>query len=207
MSVELPAWVDQRLKQYEQKFKLPYDDLKHMLIELYNLPFVQSDPQFKSDDMRYMWCLDVLHARLIQQKSVKEYTVIPFGATDVRMTKQGPVSRLYATIFDGNKRFNGVILFRGQMADMVKDIQLYYAYKVKLAKSLGGDNVFMATTFTRFDDGQPIPESVENYIANYLGIKKITIAETAQNLSRRIGDKFVDEFDLRVIEGRGDKVP
>jgi hypothetical protein len=148
-----------------------------------------------------MWCLDVLHARLIQQKSVKEYTIIPFGATDVKITKQGPVSRLYAMIFDGSKKFNGVILFRGQLADMVKDIQLYYVYKVKLAKSPSGDNVFLATTFTKFDNGQPIPESVENFIVNYLGIRKITIAETTQNLSRRVGDKFVDEFDMRAIEG------
>jgi len=199
--VELPAWVEQRLRQYEQRFKIPYDELKQKLLELYNLPFVQQDPQFKSDDMRFTWCLDVLHARLVQQKNVREYTVIPYGASDVRITKQGPVARLYAIIVDGNQRVNGVILFRGQLADAVKDVQLYYAYRTKLMRSPSGTNVFVATTFTRFEDGQPLPDTVENFITNYLGIRKILIAESAQNLSRRVGDKFVDEFDLRAIEG------
>jgi hypothetical protein len=199
--VELPPWVENKLKDYAQKFKVDYDTIKEMLLSLYNLPFVQTDPQFKSDDMRFTWCLDVLHARLVQQREVKEYLVIPYGATDVRITKQGPQARVYAIIFiDKEKRVNGVIVFRGQLAEMVRDIQLYYLYKVKLARMPTADNVFLATTLTKFDDGQPIPQPVPEFIQNILGIKKISIAESTKYLSRKI-DKFVDEFDLRAIEG------
>jgi len=201
MIVELPSWVESKLMEYSNKFRVDYDTLKDMLLNLYNLPFVQSDPQFKSDDMRFTWCLDVLHARLVQQKDVKEYLVIPYGATDVRITRQGPQARLYSLIFiSKEKRINGVIIFRGQLADMVKDIQLYYLYKVKLAKMPTADNVFLATTLTRFDDGQPVPQTVPEFIDSVLGIKKITIADSIKHLSRKV-DKYVDEFDLRAIEG------
>jgi len=200
MSVEVPPWVESKLKDYAQKFKVDVESLKSALLDIYNSPFVQSDPQFKSDDTRYTYCLAVLHARLVQQRTVREYVVVPYGATDVRNTKQGPQSRLYSLIFIDNKRVNGVILFRGQMADVVKDVQLFYAYKVRLMRSPASDNVFVATTFTEFKDPQPIPQSVPEFIERVLGIKRVTIAESGHNLSRKI-DKFVDEFDLRAIEG------
>ncbi len=199
--VDLPPWVESKLKTYSEKFKVDYEAVKRMLLDLYNLPFVQSDPQFKSDDIRFTWCLDVLHARLVQQQLQREYIVIPYGATDVKMTSQGPVARLYAIIvLEGQKRVNGVILFRGQLAEMIKDIQLYYLYKVRLARSPARDNVFHATTLTKFDSGQPISYSVTEFIEKLLGIRKITIAESTKYLSRKI-DKFVDVFDLRYVEG------
>jgi len=200
VSVELPPWVEEKLKYYAQKFRADYEVIKEQLVSLYNLPFVQTDPQFKSDDMRFVWCLDVLHARLVQQRDIKEYMVVPYGATDVRMTKQGPQSRLYAIIADGSRRVNGVIVFRGQLAETVKDVQLYYLYKVKLARSPTSDSLYFATTLTRFDDGQPLPQPVPDFIERYLGVKKITIAESVKYLSRRV-DRFVDEFDLRAVEG------
>jgi hypothetical protein len=201
MSIELPEWVENRLKSYAEKFKIEYETVKGMVLDLYNLPFVQTDPQFKNNDMRFLWCLDVLHARLVQQKAVREYIVIPYGATDVRMTKQGPQSRLYAiTFIERDKKVNSVILFRGQLADIVRDIQLYYAYRVKLAKSPIGDNVFIATMMTKFDNGQPLPQPVPDLIQGLLGIKKIQISDSVYNLSRKV-DKFVDEFDLRAVEG------
>lgn len=199
-SVELPPWVEGKLKEYSSKFRVDQETLKSMLLELYNKPFVQSDPQFKNDDMRFAYCLDVLYARLVQQKTVREYVVIPFGATDVRQTKQGPQSRLYALVFIDNRRVNSVILFRGQLADMVKDVQLYYAYRTRLMRSPAGDNVFFATTFTEFKNPQPIPQGVPEFIEKVLGVRRVTIAESAQSLSRKI-DKFVDEFDLRLVEG------
>jgi hypothetical protein len=199
-SAELPPWVEEKLKEYAQKFKAKPESLREMLLQLYNMPFVRSDPQFKSDDIRFTWCLDVLHARLVQQRVVRDYKVIPYGAGDVRMTKQGPLSRLYALIFpEEKKKVNGVILFKGAQAEMVRNVRYYYLYNVKLSKPPTADNLFMATTFTTFDDGQPIPHSVPDFIEKFLGVKKITIAESAQHLSRKV-DKYVDEFDLRAIE-------
>jgi len=201
MSMELPSWVENKVKEYSQRFKVETETIRKMLLDLYNLPFVQNDPQFKNDDMRFIWCLDVLHAKLVQQRDIKEYLVIPYGVSDVRNTKQGPQSRLYSLIFlEKSKKINGVIVFRGQNAEMVRNIQLFYLYRVKLAKAPTLDNIFFATTLTKFDEGQPIPQPINEFIENYLGIKKITIADSIKFLSRKI-DNYVDEFDLRAIEG------
>jgi hypothetical protein len=173
--------------------------------EYYKTDFVQTDPQFKSDDDRYKYVLEVLTVRYKSQLPTIEVAVIPFGITDIRITPQGPISRIYAILQKrGESRAQiGVIVNRGQQANLVDEVQLFYLYKsVRLSQFSSDSNVFFSTQLTRFDDPQPFPDDPLSLLKK-IGVVNLKIAETPYKLSKRIGEdsKYVDEFDLRGVSG------
>ena len=62
--------------------------------------------------------------------------------------------------------------------------------------------LYSATNVTKFDNPKPLPVDPVRFLYEYVGVRKIAIADTLRYPSRREqGGKFVDEFDLRAIQG------
>jgi len=202
---QYPDYVLERLKVMSQKFNVSESSLLAEFNEYYNTDFVQTDPQFKSDDDRYKYVLEVLWVRYASQPPTTDVLVIPFGVTDIRVTAQGPISRIYAiTRKKGETKTQvSVIVNRGQQASLVDEVQLFYIYKsVKLSQFSSEGNLFFSTPITKFEDPQPIPDDPISLLKK-VGVIDVKISETPYKLSRRIGEdeKYVDEFDLRGITG------
>jgi len=202
---EYPVYVINRIKQMSQKFNISESIILQEFEEYYKTDFVQTDPQFKSDEDRYNYVLEVLTVRYKSQLPTIEVLVIPFGITDIRITPQGPISRIYAiTRKKGDNKTNvSVIINRGHQATLVDEIQLFYLYKsVRLSQFSSEGNVFFSTQLTRFEDPQPLPDDPLSLLKK-IGVTDLKIAETPYKLSKRVGEdeKYVDEFDLSGISG------
>jgi hypothetical protein len=200
-----PEYVVQKIRQLSQRFNIDENTIWKEFEEYYKTDFVQTDPQFKSDEDRYKYVLEVLTVRYKSQLPTTEYLVIPFGITDVRITTQGLISRIYC-IFrkkGETKTKVGVIINRGQQATLIDEVQLFYMYKnVRLSQFSSEGNVLFSTQLTRFDEPQPIPNDPLSLLKS-VGVVNLKIAETPYKLSKRVGEdeRYVDEFDLRGVEG------
>jgi len=200
-----PDYVVQRVKLMSQKFNVSEDTIMREFEEYYKTDFVQTDPQFKSDDDRFKYVLEVLWVRYASQLPTTEFLVIPFGVTDIRITAQGPISRIYAILRKKGetKTQIGVIVNRGQQATLVDEVQLFYLYKsVRLSQFSSEGNVFFSTQLTKFEEPQPLSDDPLTLLKR-IGVIDLKIAETPYKLSKRVGEdeRYVDEFDLRGISG------
>jgi hypothetical protein len=192
-----PDYVEERLRDYSDRYNITLEELYAMFEQVLSIDFVQKDPQFKNDDDRYNYVLKVLYARLSIRKGVKEYTIIPFGLTDIRVPKSGePISRIYALVKGDKGLEKRVILARGSVASIVNDIQLFSAYKVSL---LDWKGVLMVDSMTVFKDPVPIKMDPIELLRSQ-GFRQITIRESVLYPSNMAGN-YVDEMDLRLIDG------
>jgi hypothetical protein len=202
---QYPQYVIDRINAMSQKFNIGTETLFKEFDEYYNEDFVQKDPQFKSDDDRYKYVLEVLWVRYSSQPPTEDFLVIPFGITDIRIAQKVAMSRIYALVRKkGEQNFSlGVIVNRGSQALLVDDVQLFYAYEVKLSKFTKEGNVFFSTSTTKFQDPKPLPKDPLELLHKLVGIVDVKIVETPYKLSKTIDDdrKFVDEFDLRGVSG------
>jgi hypothetical protein len=200
-----PDYVYERIKLMTRKFNISEDRLLVEFDEFYNTDFVQTDPQFKTIDDRCKYVLEVLWVRYISQPPTEDVTVIPFGITDIRVTPQGAISRIYAiTKRKGEAKPSlSVIVNRGPQSTLVDEVQLFYIYpSVKLSRFSSEGNVFFSTSITRFENPQLISEDPLTLLRR-IGVVDVKLAEIPSKLSKTIDEEhgYVDEFDLRGICG------
>jgi len=195
--MEFPEYVIEKLEEISQKYKIEKNKLVSEYSDIFNDPFVQTDPQFKTDDDRHGYALRVLYVRVSAQPPTKDYVVIPFGIQDPRITKSGKViARVMVYCKIGEKFERRVILFKDNLADEVNNVQLFHAYKVSLSEF---KDIFVATTKTKFENPKPIPMEPIKFLTQELGIPLINMSQIPYSLSKKRDKKFVDEFDLRAI--------
>lgn len=198
---EIPGEAKQKLLELSQKFNIALEDLEKQYWEIYNDPFVQTDPQFKTDKDRHLYAVRVLWVRTAAQPPTKEYVVIPFGYTEPRTTKSSGLmmSRIYVLVRTDKGIERRVIVCRGAQADLCHDVQLFHAYRVKLSEF---GNLLLATANTRFSDPKPIPVEPVKLLTRDVGASLIAIADTPYNVSRKDqSGRYVDEFDLKLVRG------
>ena len=196
---KLPEYVKQRFYQIQQRTGLAIDDILKEYEEIFFDEFVQTDPQFKTDNDRHLYSIRVLVGRLIFRPPVREYEVVPIGLRGKRITKTGmAMSVIYGLVKDKGATALRRIVLRNSNADDYKNITLFAKYKVKLGTLQGGD--LIADFRTRWENPKLIPVEPAK-ILEKLGIKRITIAEVPNNLSRITSTGYVDELDWRIIRG------
>jgi len=202
MASMYPEYVYERIKKISATFGVDEQQVIELFNTYLNDPFVKTDPQFKSDDDRYRYVLELLWVVFASQPPTETILLISIGYTDVRMTKQGPVSRIYGLAKrKGSERFErAVILCRGNQADLINQVVPFRAYKVKVASFSKSGNIFFATSQTSFTDPQPIPIEPTMFIAKEVGVPIIRLADVPNYFSKK-QDKYVDEFDWRGIVG------
>ena len=196
---DLPDFVLQKFNMIRNKTQLTLEEILEEYKTIFFDPFVQQDPQFKSDYDRHLYSVRVLIGRLLFRPPVKEYDVIPIGIRGKRVTKSGTVmSIIYALVkFPEGTKLTRIIM-RNSQADDYKNITLFSLYKVKLGMLQGGD--LIADFRTKWENPQLVP--LDPYkVLEKLNVKRITIAEAPQNPSKVTSSGFVDELDWRVIRG------
>jgi len=202
MAVEYPEYVRERVKRIAETFRVEEAQVWEQFKQYLSDPFVRSDPQFKTDDDRYRYVLELLWVLYAAQPPAEQIIFISLGYTDVRLTQQGPLSRIYGLAkAKGDKSFKrAVIVCRGPQADLVKQVIPLRVYKLRVARMARADNVFFATSQTQFSEPQPLPVDPLDFIGRELGVPVLRLADVASNLSKKQG-KYVDEFDWRVLVG------
>jgi hypothetical protein len=202
MSTEYPEYVRERVKKIAETFRVDEQQVWEQFKQYLSDPFVKSDPQFRTDDDRYRYVLELLWVLYAAQPPTEQILFISLGYTDVRMTQQGPVSRIYGLAkAKGDKSFKrSVIVCRGPQADLVREVIPLRAYKLKVAKMARADNIFFATSQTHFTEPQPLPMDPLDFVGRELGVPVLKLADVANNMSKRQG-KYVDEFDWRALVG------
>lgn len=164
----------------------------------------KEDMQFETDEDVHSYTIRVVEMHFLRQgPPADEFTVVPWGYQETRETSKGELqSKIYA--FDKENQKNGVIICKGDSVDAWEDITLFAEYKVRLGSQ---DGVFFTRDETEFEGGEPISIQPEDYIKGVVGAEEIDIKETPNKLSRKQeGSEFVDEMDVRVIEGYIDRI-
>lgn len=197
----LPQYVLDKVEELSRRSGMSKQALIEMYSSIYSDPFVQTDPQFRTDDERHRYCLEVLHVKVFSQPPTSEFYVIPFGFAGPTMTKQGLMARIYAVVREKGSAADelGVILLRGQHVELLDQVRCLYAYKVRLAK-FKAKGIYFATSATKFDSPASIPVDPLTFLKKHVNAREVKIAETPYNLSRKV-DKYTDEFDLRIVTG------
>ena len=197
-----PPYVSERVKKIASTFGVPEEQVWEMFNNYFKDPFVQSDPQFRTDDDRYRYVLEVLWVVYAAQPPAETVLFISVGHTDVRITKQGPLARIYGLAKrKGQEKFSrAVIVCRGPQADLVNEVIPFRIYKIKVTSFGKSDNVFFAVNQTRFSDPQPLAMDPLEFITREVGVPVIKLADVANSLSKR-QDGYVDELDWKGVVG------
>ena len=200
----LPEFVKQRMQQISEKKNIPMEEILHEYMTIFNDPFVQSDPQFKSDSDRHMYALRILIGRLLFRPPVKEFEVVPIGIRGKRITKKGmALSVVYALVRDNMGARLRRIIMRNSDADNYKNITLFAKYRVKLALFNPNDQQgdLLADYRAKWSNPQLLTIEPIELLEQKLGFKRITISEVPNNLSRITSVGYVDDMDWRIIRG------
>ncbi|MCW1309284.1 MAG: hypothetical protein QXP04_01180 [Candidatus Nanoarchaeia archaeon] len=195
---ELQKKIEADLNRISNITRLSIDTVRQCFEMIFNSDYVQKDPTFTSIEDRVYYSIGATQARLCAQPPTEEYLIVPFGITDIRITTKGEQSRIYALVKGkGFEKFvPAPILCRGEKADLVNNIKLFYAYKTRLAKFF--ENVYMATSQTTLENSEIVNADPIQVIITHTGAKMITLAQAPLMPSRKIGG-YVDELDLRII--------
>ena len=200
--IVIPEFVMDRIRFLSQKKGLPLETLLEQYYQIYKDPWVQSDPQFKSDYDRHAYSIRRLWVLVLSKPPSREVVVIPFGLSEARQTRSGRLqSRIYVLVKRDNGWEKNVIIAQDREAGIWEDVQLFHVYKVRL---FDNGRVLFATPETSFSNPlQPIPTDPIQFLEKTVGVKRIRLVDTPKSLSRVIeqgGKKVVDEFDLRGLQ-------
>lgn len=194
---DIPPYVMEKIEELSKKYKIDKQNLISEYFDIFNDPFVQTDPQFKTDDDRHGYASRVLWIRMASQPVVKDYIVIPFGIQDPRLTQGGKIiARLLALVKSGDRFEKKVILFKDNITNEVTNVQLFHAYKVKLSEFRG---LLMATIKTKFENPKPLSMEPLKLLIEEIGVPLMTIEQVVHKPSQKRDDGYTDEFDLRAI--------
>ena len=197
----LPRFVQEKFVLIQQRTGLTQEEILQEYEQIFFDEFVQNDPQFRNDYEKHLYSIRVLMGRLIFRPPAKEYEVIPLGIRGKRITKNGTaMSIIYGLVKTPNGTELKRIVMRNSNADDYKNIVVNppSLYKVKLGMLQGGD--LIADFRTKWENPKMLGVDIYK-ILERLGVKKITIAEAPQNLSRITSTGYVDELDWRMIRG------
>jgi hypothetical protein len=202
MSRPYPEYVQERLFRLSQTFNVPVEELWREFETYLKDPFVQTDPQFRTDDDRYRYVLELLWVIHAAQPPTETIYFIALGYFEPRMTKAEPTARIYglAKKPKAEKLERAVVLARGPQAELYQQVKPFNVYKLKVATMRRAENVFLATPQTRFDEAKPLNMDPQEFIKRELKVPIVRLADVPNALSRRV-DKYVDEFDWRGLVG------
>jgi hypothetical protein len=198
MESKYPSHVRERISAIASRTGISESDLWREFEGILKDPYIQSD-SFPNDDDRYRYASLVLYGRHIGRRPVKPYDVIPVGFSPLRVTstKRGMAS-VFALVMEGSHAKLKRIVLMDNAVEKRKDIMLFSLYRVNLGEFSGGD--LLADERSMFESPKALPMKPEEVLER-MGVKRCTIAEAKNNLSRIGKDGFVDQTDWRIIRG------
>jgi len=201
MTMELPEPVLNKIREIVSKFQVDEQEVIKEYMELYTSDFVQTDPQFKDDNDKHSFCMRAIWVKYASAQPSREYEVIPIGIRAPRLSKSDNVwrSQIFALVKKSNELSKAVIFATGKDAFIVENIKCFFGYKVRLAA--WSENRYSVTSLTKFNSPKMLSVDPLKIIKQFLNAREVKIADTPYALSGMKDDKFVDEWDLRLIRG------
>jgi len=196
---ELPEFVKKKLEYLSQKIGVSFEQLESRYWEIYNDPWLQQDPSFRTPDERHAYAVRILWVEAVSRPPSKEFYVIPFGYTGVRISKSSgvPMSRIYVLQKDGDQWKKNVIVCKEKHAYLYRDIRLFYLYKAKLFDTGG---VLMPNYDTSFNDPKPLNLDPLTLVIKSVGVDVFKLIDVHKHVSRK-QNGFIDEFDIKGLYG------
>lgn len=196
--MELPNFVIERITAIKKLTAISEEELKDAYVSIYKDPFIQTDPQFKTDEERHKYSSAVLWARYVARPPVKEYEVIPLGFSPQRMTKTGLMSSLFALVNeDGQVRLKRIVL-RDKEVQALKIITPFCKYSVKLGRFSSGD--LIADPRTKWENPVSVNLDPIKFLEK-IGVKRVSIKDAKENVSKITSSGYVEETDWKIVRG------
>lgn len=201
--MELPKYIIERLEAISKRTGESLESLKQEFLELYKSDWIQSDPQFTTDEERLAYAARVFWVRKMAQPPTTEVTVIPIGYVETKISRAKglPTSRIYVLRVTEAGLQKTVLVCKGNQADLWEQVQLFHAYNIRVSIISGG--VLLATPQTRFENPKPLPTDIKKLLVEHVGVKVFKLRDIHQNISRTVevgGRELVDEWDLKAIQ-------
>lgn len=199
--MSLPDYVQQKLKEICEKFDVDIDSVTKEYFDIYNSEFVQTDPQFKTDDEKHAYCMRAIWVKYASAMPTKEFEIIPIGFRAPRRSKSDNVwrSTIYALIKASDKLEKATIFATGKHSFIVENISPFCGYKVRLAA--WAKDRLSVTNLTKFNSPKLLSVNPIEILKKFLNVKEVKLADTPFEISRMKDEKFVDEWDLKLIRG------
>jgi len=196
---QLSPKVQEIITKISQTRQIPQEELVKAYLDIYNSPFVQTDPSFIDDQSRIDYSLAVLWNRYMLRPPVREVEIVPIGISPPRLTKSGELMANLFVLCPSSKRPIRLVLRGKEMISRVKTIVLGAKYKIKVGQFSSGD--LIADERTVFDDPEGLDITLEQ-IMERLGIPEVScLADLPKYPSKIEESGFVDLSDWRKMKG------
>jgi len=204
--MSFPSFVDEKIQEINKRTEISIDEIKRDYQEIFQDPFIQEDPQFKTDEERHRYAIAVLWTRYVSRPPVQEYEIIPVGFSGERIASTGKkTAEIYALVKNKTDVKLRRIVLQESVIDLRKQINLptsenSFKYTVKLGEfAPGGDMI--ADNRAKFDAPSLLKANAEQ-ILEKCGAKKIErLADMKKFPSKTGSDGYVDRLDWRVVRG------
>lgn len=155
------------------------------------------DDEFPTPEEKEDYALDITWNRWTRRLPTKEFTVYPVGLDSPRITSSGdPMCSVYVLTREGKKATLRRVVFKGDYAELVDEIQLFHKYTTQFGQFSGGD--LIVDSRTSFEEPHPTKLTPENLL-KLLKLKVIRVGEAPKNLSKVGSDGYVDTTDWKVV--------
>ncbi|MEM4534984.1 MAG: hypothetical protein QW764_02950 [Desulfurococcaceae archaeon] len=199
--MNLPDAVVSKIREICDKFQVDEETVTKEYVELYTSDFVQTDPQFKDDDDKHGFCIRAIWVKYASAQPTTEYEFIPIGVKSPKKSKFDGLWRgqIYALVKRSKELTKAVIFATGRESFIVNEIKPFFAYKARLAS--WSEDRLSTTSITKLSEPKMITVNPLDLLKKYLNVKEIKVADTPYAVSSMKDEKFVDEWDLRLIRG------
>jgi hypothetical protein len=199
MNQQLPPKVQELITKISQARQIPQEELVKAYLDIYNSPFVQTDPSFVDDQSRIDYSLAVLWNRYMLRPPVREVEIVPIGISPPRLTKNGELMMNIFVLSSTSKKPIRLVLRGKEMVSRAKSIVLGAKYRVKVGQFATGD--LIADERTVFDDPEGLDITLQQ-IMERLGVPEVPcLADLPKYPSKVEESGFVDPSDWRKVTG------
>jgi len=199
MNQQLSPKVQEIIAKISQTRQIPQEELVKAYLDIYNSPFVQTDPSFLDDQSRIDYSLAVLWNRYMLRPPVREVEIVPIGISSPRMIRSGELMAELFVLSSLSKRPVRLILRGKEVVERRKTVVLGAKYRVKVGQLSSGD--LIADERTVFDDPEALDLTIQQLMEK-LNIPAVpNLASLSQYVSTVGEDGYLDTSDWRKVTG------
>lgn len=199
ITMELPAYVIEKLKKIAERLGVDLASVQKEYEEMYNDPFVQKDPQFKTDEQRHKWCSGAFWSRNMTRRQALPTDVIPIGVDFIKKQKSSGMPQTSLFVLDKRGKLRRVSM-QGDICFATKNMSFMSLYEgVKLSEykdssDLGADDR------AKFENPVAVDFNPLDLLER-LKVEKVTIVEAPDHLSKKDSAGYPNKNDWKCIRG------
>ena len=197
---------------------LSMQDLLVSYEQLFYSQWVQSDPAFKSDEARHMYCAMKTHGDNISRPKQAVHKLIPIGVDSIRISRKSRAKRNSLFVLEQTSKgyMHRRVNCPDQTASIYTRVPFFMLSDVLAGKFSSGEDLILDDR-SHFDNSVQTGLSQEQLMeasAKQFGWKRIKINEAVNQASRAIASSapasgtrasstrsFIDSLDWRIVRG------